>query len=377
MTWAEIDLSAIACNVRLLKALIGDACRLMAVVKADGYGHGMCRVAETALANGASMLGVARAEEGLCLRENGVRSPILVMGYTPVERIPEMAFNNLTLTVWSEDQARLISEAALRTEAVIPVHYKVDTGMGRLGESFSDEDVSSGLAETVGRIVAVSGLPGISLAGIYTHFASADDEDKTHTLAQLARFLQLTKAVKVAGLSHLIRHAANSAAVIDLPETCLDMVRTGVAVYGLCPSPAMNCRRISLHPAMTWKTRIVQRKQVPAGATVSYGSTYTTPKPTTLAVVPVGYADGYNRALSSRGQMLVSGKRVPVVGRVCMDLTILDLDGVDDVAVGDEVVVLGQQGRARITADEIAAWLNTINYEVVTGVSRRVPRVYV
>lgn len=376
-SWAEIDLSAIARNVRSLKALTGDNCRLMAVVKADGYGHGMCRVAATALENGASALGVDRVEEGVRLREYGLGAPILVMGYTPARFGGEIIANDLIQTVWSEDDARALSEGAAAAGATIPVHFKVDTGMGRLGKHIATADAPADLGEAVREAVAINDLPGISLEGIYTHFASADDSDKTYTRAQMDLFLRLVNQAEAAGLPSLLRHAANSAALIDLPATHLDLVRAGIAIYGLYPSAAVSRQRVSLQPAMTLKTRIVQLKRVPAGTRVSYGGDYTTPRPTTLAVVPMGYADGYNRRLSSRGHMLVSGKKAPVVGRVCMDLTVLDVGGIEGVAVEDEVVVFGKQNEAQITADDIAAMLNTINYEIVCTLTDRVPRVYV
>jgi alanine racemase len=373
----EIDLSAVASNVRSVKTLIGEDCRMMAVVKADGYGHGMSRVAETALDNGASMLGVARVEEGGRLRADGLDAPILVMGYAPAALIPEIIGNRLTPTVWSADDARRLSEKAVAAGAVVTVHFKVDTGMGRLGKNITPEHLRAGLKGVVDEILAVNSLPGIFLEGIYTHFAFADDPDKMYTRNQMDLFIRLTDQLNAAGLSGLIRHAANSAAIIDMPETYLDMVRAGIAIYGLYPSSGVNRRRVRLQPAMTWKTRIIQLKQVPAGTKVSYGMSYTTPRPTTLAVVPIGYADGYNRLLSSRGYMLVAGKRAPVVGRVCMDLTILDVGDIEGVSVEDEVVVLGRQGEALITADEIAEALNTINYEVVSTIAHRVPRIYI
>jgi alanine racemase len=370
--WAEIDLSAVARNVRSLKTLVGENCRLMAVVKADGYGHGLFRVAGTALDNGASALGVARIEEGIRLREQGVRAPILVMGYTPARLCREMIDHDLAQTVWSADDARALSEGAVAAGAAISVHFKVDTGMGRLGKDI----VTGGMAEAVREAVAVNDLPGVALTGVYTHFAAADDADKTYTGTQTDLFSRFVTQAQAAGLSSIIRHAANSAAIIDLPAAHFDMVRAGIAIYGLYPSTAVNRRRVALQPAMTLKTRVIQLKQVPAGTKVSYGATYTTPRPTTLAVVPIGYAEGYNRLLSSRGHMLVNGRRAPVVGRVCMDLTVLDVGGIEGVRVEDEVVVFGKQGGEQIAVEEIAAALNTINYEVVTTVTDRVPRVY-
>lgn len=375
--WAEIDLSAIAGNVRSLKTLVGDNCRLMAVIKANGYGHGLCQVAGTALENGASALGVARIEEGIRLREHGIRAPILVMGYTPAGFGREIIVHDLIQTVWSEPEARALSDVALAAGKIIPVHFKVDTGMGRLGKHIAGTDLKAGLAETAREVMRINGLSGVSLAGVYTHFATADEKDKTYTQGQLDLFLRLLNQLYAAGLSRFIRHAANSAAIIDMPETHLDMVRAGIALYGLYPSDAVDHQRLSLQPAMALKTRVIQLKQVPAGTQVSYGATYTTPRSTTLAVVPIGYADGYNRLLSSRAHMLVGGKKAPVVGRVCMDLTVLDVGGIEGVAVEDEVVVFGRQGEARITVDDVAAMLNTINYEIVSTLTDRVTRVYV
>ncbi len=375
--WAEIDLAAVGHNVRSLKSLSGESCRLMAVVKADGYGHGMCRVAETALASGASALGVARLEEGIRLREQGLRAPILVMGYTPGRFGRELIDHHLIQTVWSESDARDLSRQAVAAGTALAVHFKVDTGMGRLGKNLVTGDARSGLAEAVREVLMISKLPGLSLEGVYTHFASADDPDQAYTRGQMDLFLSLVNQLQAAGLSGIVRHAANSAALINLPDTHLDMVRTGIAVYGLYPSVAVSRQKVRLSPAMTLKTRIVQLKRVPAGARVSYGSTYTSPRPTTLAVVPIGYGDGYNRLLSSKGHMLVSGQKAPVVGRICMDLTVLDVGAIAGVAVEDEVVVFGQQKDARISVDDMAAMLNTINYEIVSTVADRVPRVYV
>ena len=373
LAWAEIDLAAVAHNVRSLKALLGGQCRLMAVVKADGYGHGLGRVAATALANGASALGVAKVEEGIRLRQLGIDGPILVLGYAPASLAREIIAHNLIQTVWSVAEARSFSRAAAAAGTVIPVHFKVDTGMGRLGVSVAAGDMD----EAVRQALAVNQLPGIALQGVYTHLATADEPDKTYAGAQLALFSRLVDCLRSAGLTGLTRHAANSAAVIDLPDAHLDMVRTGIAIYGLYPSATVDRQRVSLHPAMALKTRIIQLKQVPAGTKVSYGATYTTPRATTLAVVPMGYADGYNRLLSSRGYMLAGGRRAPVVGRVCMDLTVLDVGGIAGLQVEDEVVVFGRQKDQRITVEEIATALNTINYEVVTAMTDRVPRVYV
>ena len=251
--------------------------------------------------------------------------------------------------------------------------------MGRLGllpQSFQSVNPTKINTDTITATLAGADLNGLELEGIFTHFASADSADKTYAEYQLELFLNFLKHLQKAGLKPPLTHAANSGAVIDMPRSHLDLVRPGISIYGLYPSQEVDQQRISLKPAMALKSQIIQLKKVPAGFNVSYGSTYTTRQPTTIATVPIGYADGLNRLLSSRGQMLVGRQRVPIVGRVCMDLTMLDVGNVKNVKMGDEVVVFGQQGNETLTVDEMAATLNTINYEIVTGISARVPRIY-
>ncbi|MDY6904723.1 MAG: alanine racemase [Thermodesulfobacteriota bacterium] len=369
LAWAEIDLTALAGNVTRLKNMAGDHCELMAVVKANAYGHGIIEVSRTALKNGASWLGVARIEEAMMLRENGITAPVLIFGYTPAAFCRDLIDRDIIQTVFSYADAAALSHATVGNGNRLRVHLKVDTGMGRLGLNAVSTDIS----EEIARIAA---LPGLALEGIYTHFACADALDKTHAFKQLDRFSALLAVLEKKGIHIPLRHAANSAALISMPDTRLDMVRAGLAIYGLYPSAGTDRDAVALRPTMTLKTRIIQLKTVPAGFDVSYGATYTTPAPTTLAVVPMGYADGYNRGLSSKGEMLVKGEQAPVVGRVCMDLTILDVGHIDNINIGDEVVVIGRQGNAAITADEIADALGTINYEVVSAIPDRVPRIF-
>ena len=228
----------------------------------------------------------------------------------------------------------------------------------------------------VDETLAIAGLNGLELEGIFTHFATADSVDKRYAEYQLDLFLNYLNRVRKAGLNPAVKHAANSAALIDMPQSHLDMVRPGIAIYGLYPSDEVNKKRLSLRLAMTLRTKVIQLKKVPAGFNISYGITYKTPKPTTIATVPVGYADGLNRLLSSRGQMLVHGERVPIVGRICMDLTMLDVGNIENVQVGDEAVIFGKQGNESLTVDEMAKSLNTISYEIVSTVTARVPRIY-
>ncbi len=377
--WAEIDLSAIAHNIRELHRITQPQARLMAVVKANGYGHGAVEIARCALQNGASFLGVARIEEGIHLREAGIDVPVLVFGYTRPHRAGDLLQYDLTQSIHTAATARELSEAAASLRTNIKIHLKVDTGMGRLGllpQNFQSNSPEKVNPDTIDETLDIAGLSGLELEGIFTHFASADSADKTYAEYQLDLFLNYLKHLQKAGLHPPLTHAANSGALMDMPRSHLDLVRPGIAIYGLYPSDEVDQQRVSLKPAMALKSQIIQLKKVPAGFNISYGSTYTTKHPTTIATVPIGYADGLNRLLSSRGTMLVGGQRVPIVGRVCMDLTMLDVGDVKTVHAGDEVVVFGQQGNETLTVDEMAAELNTINYEIVTGISARVPRVY-
>ena len=380
LIWAEIDLQAIAHNVWELRRVTRPQARLMVAVKGNAYGHGTVNVSRAAVAHGADALGVARIDEGVELRQAGLDVPILVFGYTPPSLAPRLIDYRLTQTVGSLDTARAYSDAIQNLGQTLTVHLKVDTGMGRLGLLPDSGQYASSGMPAMGRalkeVLQIRQLPGLKLEGIYTHFASADSANKTFTRKQLSRFTRFLTELKDAGIDGLIRHAANSAAIIDLPESHLDMVRAGISLYGLYPSDEVGKDRIDLIPVMTLKARIIHLKQVAAGFKVSYGSTYTTSGPTTIATIPVGYADGYSRLLSNRGQMLVHGQRAPIAGRICMDLTMLDVGHIADVHLDDEVVIFGRQGKASLSADELAAHIDTINYEIVAALTARIPRVY-
>ena len=380
LIWAEVDLSAIAHNVREMRRLTRPQARVMAVVKANGYGHGAVEVARTALANGAEWLGVARLPEAIPLREAGFGVPILVFGYTPPAEAGRLIDYDLRQSVYSPAAARAYSAATAARGKRIRVHLKVDTGMGRLGmvpAALSGKAPGHAVGEDfIREATAIARLPGLDVEGIFTHFAASDSADTTYAKQQIALFLDVLSALRAAGLEFAVRHAANSAAVIALPESHLDLVRPGIALYGLKPSEEVNLTGLSLRPAMAFKTRIIHLKSVPAGTSISYGMTHRTPAPTVIATIPAGYADGYRRLLSSKGEMLVGGRRVPVVGRVCMDLTMLDVGAVPDACIEDEVVIFGRQGNAFISADDLASKLGTINYEIVCDLAARVPRVY-
>jgi alanine racemase len=380
LTWAEVDLKAYAHNIRELRRIANPQARLMAVVKANGYGHGAVEAARTALVNGAAALGVARVHEAVQLREAGLEAPILIFGYSALESVDTLIDFELIQTVYSARTAEALSAQAGRRGKKIKIHIKVDSGMGRLGLLLGDvagsrpeKDAAAACLQDVGTI---SRLAGLEVEGIFTHFATADSADKSYANTQLERFINFLAILRREGLSPPIAHAANSGALIDMPDSHLDMVRPGIATYGLYPSHEVNKNKVDLIPVMTLKGRIIHLKKVPAGFSISYGSTYKTEKDTTIATVPIGYADGLNRLLSSAGHMLVAGQKIPIVGRVCMDLTMLDIGELAGLEIGDEVVVFGQQKNATITADESASKINTINYEIVTSITSRVPRVY-
>ncbi len=364
-TWIDVDLGAIAHNVRRLVEIVGPDVALMAVLKADAYGHGALKVARTALNNGAKWLGVACLGEALALRAGGVEAPILILGYTPPWQAREAIRHDIACTLFSRDVAAALSQAALDLGARSRVHVKVDTGMGRLG--LLPEEVLPFVRD-------IAALPGIDVHGVMTHFSDADAPSLEYTHWQLARFNEALDALSGADLLPPYIHAANSAALLRLPESRFTMVRPGIALYGLNPSPHISLPA-DFRPALTFKCQVAQVKELPAGSFVSYGRTFCTARPSRIAVIPVGYADGFRRGPNHWGEVLVRGQRAPIVGRVCMDQTMLDVTDVPHVRQGDEVVLIGAQGEERITVDEVAQRLGTIHYEVISEILARVPRV--
>ncbi len=350
----------------------------MAVVKADGYGHGVEQVAQTALSGGASMLGVALIEEGLQLRRAGITAPILVMGWSQPDQVREAMEAGLSLTVADLRHGRMLSEALAGSGFRAKVHIKIDTGMGRLGVPFQGVLAEGGsraaIADVARDVEAICRLEGLEPEGIYTHFA-VSEADRGFTLGQVEGFAALVERLKAMGLEFAFRHAANSGAIWDVPESHFNLVRAGISIYGYHPA-GRDRKEIPLEPALSWKTAVTQVKMVPAGTWVSYGRTYVTRRNELLATLPVGYADGFNRGLSNKGWVLVRGRRVPVVGRVCMDQTVVMVSEAGPVEPGEEVVLIGRQGEEVITADEMAEWLGTISNEVLCNIGKRVPRLY-
>ncbi len=366
--WAEISLEKIANNIKNLKS-ISRSSNFMAVVKADGYGHGSVSVSKVALENGADYLGVARINEAIKLRDAGITAPILVLGYTDPIDTAKLIDYDLIQTVFSKDVARSYGDVAIEKRSELKIHIKVDTGMGRLGIVVDDT------MDCIDEVKSIFSMGGLVTEGIYTHFASSDSFDKTSAMDQLIYFNRLLKKMDEEEINIPIIHTANSAAIMEIEESHFDMVRAGISMYGLYPSDEVE-KRIELEPAMELKCKVAQVKTVPENFSVSYGSTYKTKSKTTLVTLPIGYADGFNRHFSSNGEMILNGKKVPIVGRVCMDQTVLNAGDID-VSVGDEVVIFGKQKDSTISIDDIAKSLNTINYEVVTTIMERVPRVYV
>jgi alanine racemase len=362
-TWVVVDMEALAANVRGIKEIIGDEVALMAVVKADAYGHGAVAVSRTALLNGAEYLAVASMNEALELRDVGIEAPVLVLGYTPTYYTRQAIRLNVALTLYDLDLARAYERIARDLGEKLRVHVKIDTGMGRLG--ILPEDTMPFF-----RHLAV--MNHLDVEGLYTHFSVAD-EDADYTEEQVKTFKGVIKPLRAGGFDFKYIHAANSAGMLASADNHFSMVRVGLAMYGLSPSETVSVPP-EFKPVLTWKTIIAQVRTLPAGHPVGYGNTYRTRGEERIAVIPVGYADGFRRSPHNWGEVLVHGQLAPVVGRVSMEKTSIDVSHIPDVAIGDEVVLLGRQGDAQITADDIARRLGTINYEVVTNILPRVPR---
>ncbi|MHB1354797.1 MAG: alanine racemase [Anaerolineae bacterium] len=363
-TWVEIDLEAVAHNVRRLVEIAGPEVEVMAVLKADGYGHGAIKVARTALNNGAHWLGVACLGEALILRQSGIAAPILVLGYTPAWQAREAVLYDVTVTLFALDTAQALARAAASLGRLASCHIKVDTGMGRLGLM---------PAEVVSFTQELRNLPLLRVDGIFTHLASADEPDFSYARYQLSLFDGVLAELRQVDQVPRYIHAANSAALLRLPQSRYNLVRPGIALYGINPSGAAPCPD-DFRPALSFKCQIAQIKELPPGSAVSYGCTFITQRLSRIAVIPVGYADGFRRAPRNWGYVLVSGQRAPIVGRVCMDQTMIDVTDIPSARQGDEVVLIGNQGNEHLTVDQVAEQLGTINYEVVSEILARVPR---
>jgi alanine racemase len=367
-TWAEVSLGAIKHNINQFKKYIGASVNLMAVVKADGYGHGAVPVARAAIEAGADFLAVATLDEGIELREAEISEPILILGYTPIRSIRQAIIAGVDLTVFSED---VLDEIIFQSEVLqksVSIHLKIDSGMTRIGVLTREEALDLAMKALTS--------PFVTLKGIFTHFANADSEDPSYTLQQFERFRSVISFINDNGISIPLKHCCNTAGTMNFPEMHLDMVRVGIGLYGLYPDVSLKEHPISLLQAMTLKTKIAGLKKAAKSQPVSYGCTFTPSSERVIATLPIGYADGLSRHLSNCGQFLLQGHKVLVAGRVCMDQTMIDVTNVPSCQQGDEVIIFGGNDNAFQSIDEIALLMGTINYEVVCLIGKRVPRIY-
>ena len=365
-SWVEVDLDAIRENVRVVRGTLDAGCQIMAVVKAQAYGHGAVAVSTAALEAGASWLAVARVREGVQLRNAGIGAPVLVLGPMAPSEVSTLVENDLRPTLVSLQQAIAVSEASQRASKVVPVHLKVDTGLSRYGVP---------AAEVVQWLASAASLPGLHLEGLCSHFATADEEDRSFAESQLLAFERARDGLEQAGFRFRVVHMAASAAILGIAESHLDMVRIGLSLYGLYPSPHL-VPRAALRPALSLQGRIARVFRLQPGQSIGYGRTFVADRPMQVALVPIGYADGLPRSHSNRGVLLVKGKRAPIIGRVSMDQCVVDVTGFGSIHEGAPAVAIGVQGDDEISCDEFARRSGTISYEVVTSLGYRLPRVY-
>jgi alanine racemase len=371
-TWVEIDRSALLANVHTCRQFIGPHCQLLAMVKGNAYGHGLCETAQVLLDAGVEMLGVEAVGEAMALRMDGITCPLLLVGPLLPANVPLLRTHQLTPLLMSPEQVQMVGEFTRQAAWGLDVHLKFDTGMHRQG--IMREELSM-LLDLLAK------YPALRVSGVATHLARADEAEQPEwTRHQLEQFHDIIATLAAAGIRPRIRHAANSAAALLWPETHLDMVRLGIALYGFWPGPAVqraSAGKLTLRPVMAWKTRVAAVKEVGCGCHVGYNGSYVTTRASHLAVLPLGYYDGYGRSLSNRGQVLVHGQRAPVCGRVSMNLMSVDVTDIPAVRPGDDVVLIGPQGTSAIAAEEMAAWLGTIHYEVTSRINPLIPRIIV
>ena len=367
--YAKIDLDAARHNLNAVYKLIKPDTKVIAVIKTDGYGHGAIPIA-TELEPVEYLYGfaVATAEEALQLRRHGIQKPILILGYVFPEHYPQLIEQEIRLTVFTQEMAEQLAKDAQKLNKDVLIHIKIDTGMNRIGMQAKEESVKI--------IAQIASLPHIIPEGIFTHFARADEADKSAANEQLIQFEQMIRMTEAAGIHIPYRHCANSAGIIDLPQTQMDLVRAGIILYGLWPSEEVQKERIDLQPVLELLSHVAYVKQLEAGKSISYGGTYTTKKTQTIATIPAGYGDGYPRSLSNQGYVLIHGKKAPIVGRVCMDQFMVDVTDIPQVKTGDKVVLVGKDGEEVITLETLAQLSGRFHYEFTCCLSKRIPRVY-
>lgn len=367
-TYAEVNLQAVRHNIEEARKNIKSDTKIMAIVKANAYGHGAVPVSK-ALISQVDAYGVAMIEEALELRDAGIDKMILILGYTGEEWYEELVKHCISQTIYTYDMAKKLSDVAVSHGKQTPIHIKIDTGMGRIGFAPTEE--------SVGIVEKISQLPGVFIEGIFTHFARADEKTIEAAKEPFARYMQFVQELEKKGIRIPIRHVSNSASIISFPEANLDMVRSGITTYGLYPSEDVPKEILKLQPAMSWKSKISYVKPIEPGTSVSYGGTFTAEKPMIVATVPVGYADGMKRDLSGKGRVLVHGQYARILGRVCMDQFMIDVTDISNVKMGDTVTIFGKDGDKCIPVEEIAEMSHSFNYEFVCSISNRVPRKYI
>lgn len=366
--YAEINLTNIKKNAEAVRKIVGDDVDIMAVVKADGYGHGAKKCVD-ATNDIVDKYAVATFEEAIELREYGVTKEILILGYTFPDYYEKVILNNISLTVFDYNDALRLSKCAVNLGRIANIHIAIDTGMGRIGFIPNDKSVE--------QILNISKLPMLKIDGVFSHFATSDEKDKEYSYMQINKFNRFCELLEEKGIVINIKHIENSAAITELSGAAFDMVRMGIILYGLYPSNEVERQKIKLFPAMELKTTVVHVKTISKGDCVSYGRHFVADKETKVATISAGYADGYPRLLSDRGRVIINGKYAPIIGAICMDQFMVDVSEIDDVKVGDEVILMGEINGISVTADEIADLIGTINYEIICGISKRVPRIYV
>lgn len=366
--WAEINLSNIKNNIMEIRKAVGEK-EIIAIVKADAYGHGAIDVAPVLLENGANRLAVAVITEGLELRKADIKAPIMILGYTPLDFSKELITEKIEATIYDYEYAEKLSMEALRLNSKAKVHIAIDTGMGRIGFLPNKESIDD--------IIKIFTLPGLEIEGIFTHFSSADERDKEYTMMQFEKFKYVCNTLEARGIKVPLKHASNSAAIIDLENTYLDAVRPGIILYGYYPSEEVKKDIINIKPALTLKAKITNLKKLHKDMYISYGRAFKTERESKIGTLPIGYADGYTRLLTGKAKVIVNGQLAPVIGKICMDQCMIDLTDVDGVQLEDEVIIIGETSEVKFNADDIADSLGTINYEILCMIKNRVPRIYI
>lgn len=372
--WAQINLDAVVNNIKQIRKITSPDAKIMAIIKADAYGHGFFEVASALANNGADFFGVATVDEAIQLRNAGFSNPVLILGVIFRDDLEKTIQNDIMPVVFGYNFAKSISDTAVRLNKKAKIHIKLDTGMSRIGYVCSGSDSRERILES---ICNVASLPNIEIDGIFSHFAKADEKNEEYTRLQYERFIDIVSALEQRGVHIPIKHICNSAGIIQYPEYHMDMVRSGIITYGLAPSSDVSIENMGLEPVMELKSVVTNLKRIKVDTPVSYGGNYIAKPGTRIATVAIGYADGYSRLLSGKAQVLINGKKANIVGNICMDQLMVDVTEIEDIKIGDEVILFGKSGNNIITVESVAELMGTINYETICVIGKRVPRVYI